>query len=480
MQSPATKAAHANEYDHHAALHSQDEALDALPPAALQPLVAAGAAAVAAQYPAEGAAGACQRLLATYCEAWSRAHPPLALLQAPGGGSGTIGVVRSGLLLSVLRPPTAAELLAAGRPAALGPAGDAAAAVLRQLRALLGRLAWQSLLPLMLTRSDALSAIVPRIVELLLSGPGPAASGSGEQAGAAAARRPAEAAWRQQRQALLLALAQALAASPDPLQGVSALCALLTEAPPGGGAPPAGAAAPAAALPPAAVDCVTFVAGQVAEAQAVVAGQLLVLAALLAAVRCAGGVALTTEQLASLTDATMPAAAVALQAAAACRWLCQSHTPQGGGSNNGEDVAASGLAALRLGGAPAPTPAAALLPAALADQLLALADSGRFGELGRALAAALQRGAASGGGALTATALQVRGADTDRPRARWGGCFLMLLWRCWYVAQSQQQCRCSTVAYGPMQACDPTAFLHHKPSCARFNPCLSTPSCTLA
>jgi hypothetical protein len=65
---------------------------------------------IKAKFPAYSPARCWHALFASYCEAWQQQHALLGLFAAAGGW---LGVVRAGGMLSVLRRPSAAEVLLA-------------------------------------------------------------------------------------------------------------------------------------------------------------------------------------------------------------------------------------------------------------------------------------------------------------------------------------------------------------------------------
>lgn len=364
----------------------------------LRPLLVSVADAIQQQYPADSSTACWQRLLSTYRERWHRAHGLLGLLQAPSGKF--LGCMRAGMLLTVLRRPSPVELLAAGHPVELGAAGKALSGVLVQLRPLLSHPVWESFMPFMLTGADALTAIVPWYIDLLLTGP--SAGAAGEEEGPAAMQQAS--AWHRQRQQLLLSLMGAFDGLADPLQGFDEVCSLLTVLPSSGnGMSGNTVAANRNHVPLPAAEAVSCIAGQAADAHFRLSSELLILMALLLHMRSAGRLTLGMKDVSSLSEAQMVAARGALQAAATCRWLCNTATPR---SADGPD-ASTGLSLLSLspsnsfatlrGGS---TLATCLLSLYLEHQLHRLLDPSAFGDLGEQYSGALQRGpAAARGGA---------------------------------------------------------------------------------
>ncbi|WIA18883.1 hypothetical protein OEZ85_003556 [Tetradesmus obliquus] len=207
----------------------------------LQGRISAAVQFIQARFPAYSPARCWHALFASYCEAWQQQHALLGLFGAAGGW---LGVVRAGGLLSVLRRPSAPEvLLAESNIKALGevlqvagaagssrdarpiPGGAAELAKVRLCLSMLGELLGQ---PAMRVMTQAVMAgvsvegeLLPRFLELLLQGPPAAAAAASGSSGASVlaggvAARLAE--WRLQRQAQLLAVQEQLAELPYPLE----------------------------------------------------------------------------------------------------------------------------------------------------------------------------------------------------------------------------------------------------------------------
>jgi hypothetical protein len=191
------------------------------PPARCQVYMRAALLSVSARHPAFTEAQCWHALFARYCEAWAQLHAPLALAAAPGGGGAPwLGVVRGGLMFSLLRPATRLEDEESPGSAAAGSRAHAAVrSCLTAIGQAVGGPALRLMMRLVAAGVDLEGRLLPAMVDLLMYGPqqGEGAHG-GATAAAGARRRLAE--WRAARQGTLLHVQQALDALPDPVAAI--------------------------------------------------------------------------------------------------------------------------------------------------------------------------------------------------------------------------------------------------------------------
>ena len=176
--------------------------------------------------------------LGTYQEAWSRRHPPLALVPHPGSSGAWVAAVRGGGMLSMLRPAAPLEALAAPEglagvhdPAALA-AGVLPSGPLRtvhkaaaEVANLLGPLALDAFVGLLTAGADPQSQLVPVLSALVMEGPGGA--GVGASGAVDDVAREAHVGWRHRRRQALLRLGQAMGGLQDPVEAIRCACVMV-------------------------------------------------------------------------------------------------------------------------------------------------------------------------------------------------------------------------------------------------------------
>jgi hypothetical protein len=173
---------------------------------------------VAARHPAYTEARCWHALFVRYCECWQQLHPPIAL--ASSGSGAWLGVVRGGLMLSLLRPGTPLENAGGGAGGtAGGRGGEAIRAALRAIGQALGAPALRLMMRLVAGGVDLEGTLLPGMLDLLLYGPARADADLGGNGSSGAARRRLTE-WRAARQVALLHVQQALDVLPDPVAAI--------------------------------------------------------------------------------------------------------------------------------------------------------------------------------------------------------------------------------------------------------------------
>ncbi|MEW5303514.1 MAG: hypothetical protein WDW36_006198 [Sanguina aurantia] len=321
-------------------------------------------------------------------EVWSRRHPALGLVTPRTLGataSSSVYLARGGGMLSVLRPASMAEsLAAAGQLSALAGLPEPMQVVhscVQMVSSTLGPWALESALQLVIAGVDLGDKLLPCLSTLLMSGPkgpatapgsGIAGTGSGSvpvsmtnggSSGGGGSRaawavsdqgRQAQVTWRRARQQLLLALGRRLGVTSDPLQHIRDYCRLMTS-PSSGSTQLAGtgvassAATPAAGSPAAVLNLYAHTAAQVSAAQCSSTLELLVMLALLHQLQGAGAAPLTQAALAEIEQALMPTLTEQLRRAAVALWLATTASSQGS-QLDADALALQALSHMRLGG----------------------------------------------------------------------------------------------------------------------------------
>jgi len=304
---------------------------------------------ISARHPAYSEPQCWHALFARYCECWQQLHGPLAL--AAAGSSGSMGVVRGGLMLSLLRSGTKVEEEEGGGGGGAAHGSRSYAAVRSCLQAIsqaLGSPVQRLMMRLVAAGVDLEGSLLPGMVDLLLYGPQPpqqgeAGAGSG---GDGARRRLAE--WRASRQAALLHVQQALDAVPDPVQAIKEFAEDLLlshdERHPAGSTAAAAAPGQAPQLPAPLGTALCSSVLQASRARCLVAQRLLLLLGLVERIGRAGSAALSPEQQAVAREQLVPGLTTALRSAAMALWLTK--TPAACPLGPGAGAAAASAAVL--------------------------------------------------------------------------------------------------------------------------------------
>ncbi|KAG1678292.1 hypothetical protein FOA52_013913 [Chlamydomonas sp. UWO 241] len=319
-------------------------------------------------------------LMRAYLAAWSRRHAPLSVVVH--GGSGVVGLVRAGGMVTCLRAATVQEALsaAAHRGTDLPSHGLLADTELRTVHSVvssvaaqLGPLPLDAFVDLLASGACPTPQLLPVFAQMWLTGP---VSASGRARDDVA--REQQSRWRSARQRCLLDLGTRLGSLGDPIAAlrryVAALGATSSGAVgglklcicgggAGGGTQPDGSSSSSSALPGPWASVLLASAQQQSRGCVEVLRDAALTLCLVRELGAFGGCALTHEQVDALDSELLPAVVAALQRAVLSLWLTSTPgSADGGGgggvSGGGGEADLAALATLTLhsrGGSPAGT-----------------------------------------------------------------------------------------------------------------------------
>ncbi|GFR47202.1 hypothetical protein Agub_g8882, partial [Astrephomene gubernaculifera] len=367
--------------------------VECAPHGALRGWMQTAVLAIQRRTPSASAPECWQTFLATYRAAWARRHPPLGLVlrrspvqpassSSSAASSEWLGLARGGSLLCMLRRGTAVEALQAAAdavcPLELPPHLDAVHRCAAEAGALLGPLAQEACLALLVAGVDPLERLMPRLCELWFGGPdtsggssagasststgGAAGGGGGSRAAALTdSAREAQQRWRQRRQQLVISMGQRLGGLSNVAAAVQSYLGLLRllDTQSAAELAAAGAAGGGAAAPSKATSSfLVATCRQVSRAAAAAARDAALLLGLVRQ-QCTtlGTVSLDRTALARLEEALLPEACGLLRRSALGLWL--TGTPSSQDEATDMEPALNALRHLRLGSSNAAAAAAA-------------------------------------------------------------------------------------------------------------------------